>query len=129
MEEISSDFTRLNNLNTGITLGAALWKDKKDSLVITFNGSLNTDNFIGLSDCLLGIVKSDCPYSRIIFDLKGLSYASSAGIGTLVTFMQKAKSKNIDLILCNLNEKVSTVIETLGFASFLTIVPDLNGIE
>ena len=129
MKEIKSEFNKFNEKEMGINLSAETVDNDNQSLVIGFHGSLNTDNSMQISENLLNIIKDGCDFSRIIFDLKELNYISSAGVGTLVTFLQESKGANIELILCNINDKVKTIIETLGFASFFTIVQNLSDIR
>jgi anti-sigma B factor antagonist len=128
MEGITSAFTKLNSLNTGITLEAGSMDGAKKTLVISIKGSLNTDNSIPFSECLASIVEGGCDYPRIVFDLTGLTYASSAGIGAMVSFLQQTKAENVELVLCNVDEKVLGVMETLGFAAFFTIVPGIGDV-
>ena len=124
MDVLLEEFSSLNSKKLGIMLYAQTAGKENDFLVIAFHGSLNTDNSIQLSESLFKIFNIELRFKKIVFDLKKLDYVSSAGIGTLVTFLQKTKSAKIDLILCNVNSKVLTVIETLGFASFFTIIDD-----
>jgi len=126
MDELLTEFSSLNTKKLGIMLYAQTAGKENELLVIAFQGSLNTDNSIQLSESLFKILNIELQFKKIVFDLKELDYVSSAGIGTLVTFLQKTKSAKIDLILCNVNSKVLSVIETLGFASFFNIIDDCH---
>jgi anti-anti-sigma factor len=53
--------------------------------------------------------------SRIVLDLQGLSYISSAGIGALMGLSQRLKKHGGDLVLLQPTPKVYKILDLLGF--------------
>ncbi len=57
---------------------------------------------------------------KMIFDLRGVDYISSAGIRTIVFSHREMEKKN-GLVLRGLNKSVDDVIAMTGFKKMLTI--------
>jgi len=57
-------------------------------------------------------------YDFFIINLKGLSYASSTGIGSLIQIAKSVKLKDKKLKLFNISKSVKNVMSLLGFYSF-----------
>lgn len=53
--------------------------------------------------------------SRIVLDLQGLNYISSAGIGALMSLSQRLKKRDGDLVLLQPTAKVYKILDLLGF--------------
>jgi anti-anti-sigma factor len=58
---------------------------------------------------------------ELIIDLEGLTYASSAGIGILMSVLTVARAAGLAMRLINIGPKVESVIKLLGFESFFII--------
>jgi anti-sigma B factor antagonist len=52
---------------------------------------------------------------RIVVNLSGLAYISSAGLGVFMGFIEDVRSKGGDIKLAELSDKVYRVFELLGF--------------
>ena len=61
---------------------------------------------------------------RIIVDLAGLEYISSAGLGVFMSIIQELENEDIQFILFGMSEKVSEVFEILGLDQLLEIKKD-----
>jgi len=61
---------------------------------------------------------------RLIVDMRGVTYASSAGIGVFIGALAKARQQHGDLLLMNLNPDVREVFELLGLLNMFFIAPD-----
>lgn len=53
--------------------------------------------------------------SKLVIDLRGLNYISSAGIGALMGLSQRLKRHSGDLVLMQPTEKVYKILDLLGF--------------
>ena len=59
--------------------------------------------------------------NKILFDLGGLSYTSSAGIGIFMSSIKMARGYGGDIKLANLQPRVQRVLELLGFTKIFEI--------
>ena len=58
---------------------------------------------------------------KIVLDLQGLSYISSAGIGALMGLSQRLKKSDGDLVLLQPTSKVFKILDLLGFTRIFTL--------
>jgi anti-sigma B factor antagonist len=58
---------------------------------------------------------------RLVIDLQGLSYISSAGIGALMALTQHLRRKDGDLVLLKPNDKVYKILDLLGFTKIFNV--------
>ena len=58
---------------------------------------------------------------KLVFDLKGLEYVSSAGLRVLLS-AQKIMNKQGTMVVTGANEEVKEVFDVTGFSKILTIV-------
>lgn len=66
-------------------------------------------------------------YKKIMVDCSGLNYISSAGLGVFMSYIQELESKEINMVLFSLQEKVFHVFQILGLDQLLKIVDDKTG--
>jgi anti-anti-sigma factor len=59
--------------------------------------------------------------ARLILDMSGVEYLSSAGLRVLLLAMQQAQKVNGKFVLHGLNSRVAEVFEISGFDSILTV--------
>ncbi|MNR95564.1 putative anti-sigma factor antagonist BtrV [compost metagenome] len=64
--------------------------------------------------------------ARIVLDLSGLEYVSSAGLRSILTLAKQVKSGGGSLAIAGLNGLVKDVFEMSGFDSFLPLYSDLD---
>ena len=60
-------------------------------------------------------------HKKILVDLSGLDYISSAGLGVFMSYLQQLEKENIQLIVFGMKEKVLEVFQILGLDQLLTI--------
>jgi len=60
---------------------------------------------------------------NIIVNFKELDYISSAGLGVFMVFIEEVRNNNGDIKLCEMQPKVFTVFDLLGFPMLFEIVP------
>lgn len=63
---------------------------------------------------------------RLILDISGLSYISSAGIGAMMGLARKLSQLGGDLVLLNPTAKVFAILDGLGFTKIFKIASDEN---
>ncbi|MDR0444484.1 MAG: STAS domain-containing protein [Treponema sp.] len=68
----------------------------------------------------------DAGFHKLIFQCESLSYISSTGIGSFTVFLKAVKSQDGDIVLLNIQPKVSEVFQLLGFSQFFSIKNSLN---
>ena len=61
---------------------------------------------------------------KIIVDLTGVEFVSSAGLRILLVAAKKLRSAGGDLGVCGLNETVQEVFDMSGFSTILKVFPD-----
>ncbi|MEO9483363.1 MAG: STAS domain-containing protein [Ekhidna sp.] len=94
--------------------------ENKDGIhFITVNGEIDAGSSIYLDDALKAALEND--EKKIVADLSGLHYISSAGLGVFISHLDEFKLKNIQLALFGINETVKQVFDILGLEKLLTI--------
>ena len=61
---------------------------------------------------------------KIVVDLSGLEYISSAGLGVFMSYISDLESNQAKMALFGMKEKVFQVFQILGLDELLKIVPD-----
>lgn len=60
-------------------------------------------------------------HTRLVVDLSGVDYTSSAGLRALLATVKEARRRGGDLRLADINPNVRKVLELSGFATILKI--------
>ena len=63
---------------------------------------------------------------KIIVDFENLDYISSAGLGVFMSQIEEIRENKGDLKLCNMQHKVYSVFELLGFPMLFEICDNIN---
>ncbi len=63
--------------------------------------------------------------TNLIIDIGGLSYMSSAGLGTLLAFHRKVKDAGRRMIICNPSPMVSGLLDTTGMYGVFQVQPSV----
>lgn len=87
------------------------------TVTLTVSGRLDTATAPELEKELEGCLPGT---EQLIFDLKDLSYTSSAGLRVLLK-AQKAMDKQGSMKLINVNDDVMEVFDITGFLDILTV--------
>lgn len=64
--------------------------------------------------------------TRLVIDMKNLSYISSAGLRGILSMVKLCKSSSGGLFFCNLDPKVKDVFKITGFTNMLPIHETLD---
>jgi anti-anti-sigma factor len=67
------------------------------------------------------LARLDAKPSRLVLDLAGIEYVSSAGLRTVLLAAKRAKSLGCVLSVCNLREPIREVFDLSGFGNVVTI--------
>jgi len=87
-------------------------------LVMVLDGYIDTYNSVYFQKRVQLVIEAG--FIRLIFNCDGLNYVSSTGIGSFITFLKTIKP-NGDVVLFNIQPKVSEVFQLLGFSQFFNI--------
>ena len=68
----------------------------------------------------------DAKPARLVLDLAGVEYVSSAGLRTVLLAAKRAKSVGSALAVCNLRDPIREVFDLSGFANVVTIRASLD---
>lgn len=69
------------------------------------------------------MAKLDGGARRVVIDLAGVDYISSAGLRVLLVAAKRLKPPQGALVLCGLGPSVRTVLELAGFMSLFAVEP------
>ncbi|HET9799671.1 MAG TPA: STAS domain-containing protein [Gemmatimonadaceae bacterium] len=92
--------------------------------VVRITGSVD-----GLTaDALLAALQAqiEAGNTRLIADLSGVSYTSSAGLRALLATVKQARSAGGDFRLASVMPPVHKVLEMSGFTTILKLYPDVE---
>ena len=85
--------------------------------VLTLRGTIETTNASGLEETLSRIVDEHC--YRIVVDLAGVTYISSAGWGIFISEIKRIRRNGGDIKLVAMSPEVREVFELLEFGNIL----------
>jgi anti-anti-sigma factor len=68
----------------------------------------------------------DAGHTRLVVDLAGVDYTSSAGLRALLGSVKEARRRGGDLRLCSIGENVLKVLTLSGFTSIVKHYPDAS---
>ena len=85
--------------------------------VLTLRGTIETTNASGLEETISRIVDDRC--YRIVVDLGGVTYISSAGWGIFISEIQRIRRNGGDIKLAAMAPEVREVFDLLEFGNIL----------
>ncbi len=93
-------------------------------MIIVLTGYIDTYNSTFFLKRMTTLINNG--YINLIFDCKALNYVSSTGIGSFTTLYKSVKEKNGDISLANVQPKVYSVFQLLGFGGFFNVKSSLT---
>jgi len=96
----------------------------KDITVLKVGGFVDTSTSSSLEDSIKGL--HDTKKTKVIIDLAGVEFISSAGWGILVAYLRKMRSAGGDIKLTSMVEKVDNVFKLMEFDSLIDAYPTLD---
>ena len=91
-----------------------------NTVILQLEGDLDASSAIYLDEELEKIITM--PVQRILIDFKDLQYISSTGLGVFVSYMDRLRDRQIQMVLYGMSYKVQNVFAILGIDKLLTIV-------
>lgn len=92
--------------------------------VVAIRGSVDGLTADTLLETLQGYV--DAGHVRLVADLEGVDYTSSAGLRALLATVKQTRQRGGDLRLANINPQVLKVLELSGFTTILKCYDDVD---
>jgi anti-sigma B factor antagonist len=92
---------------------------KPTEAVVTAVGEIDGGTVHRLSEAVEGILLDAPP--RIVLDLEGVTFCDSQGLGTLVTLSQKARMMQSVLVITNVGNYLTRVLDITGLRQVLLI--------
>jgi len=96
---------------------AVVVKDN-DQVVVDIKGRLETANSNSFLNYMAEVIDDAATGCELVLSMEDLYYVSSTGIGAFTTILVNSKKKNIQLYIKDMQPKVKSVFELLGFTSF-----------
>jgi anti-sigma B factor antagonist len=91
-----------------------------DTAVVTFQGSLTLGTALKFADSQVQSAIAD-GVSRVVFDMAGVDYLDSAGLGLLIFVYGTLTQKNGALRLCSVAPRVISLLQITKTDALLTI--------
>jgi anti-sigma B factor antagonist len=98
--------------------------DNKDISILNIRGYLDAHTAPDFEKSLKNLI-SENRY-KIIVDLNGLQYISSAGLGVFMGFVEEIRQNSGDIKICSASPKVFKVFDLLGFPSLYEFYDNSN---
>lgn len=89
---------------------------RKGAAVVTISGRVDSVTAGALEEQLAGIAQEN---NRLVLDMHGVTYLSSAGVRAIVTTLQTAQKAEGGVLLANVSEAVERVLDTVGMLRLL----------
>ena len=89
------------------------------AVVLEAHGRIDSATANILGDALTGVI--DDGHHRIVLDVAGVDYMSSAGLREIVAALKKVRNSSGDLRLARVTERVNDVLELSGLNTILQI--------
>jgi anti-sigma B factor antagonist len=90
--------------------------------VIEIRGVLDAHTFPYFEEMLMNLLNEGTPF--FVLNCEGLDYLSSAGIGVLINVTARVREKRGDLRLAHVQPKIKSIIDIMGFSSFVRVFND-----
>ena len=87
---------------------------------IHVNGEIDAGSSIYLDNALKDAMEME--EKKIVTDLSGLDYISSAGLGVFISHLDEFEIQEIHMTIFGINDTVKQVFDILGLEKLLTIV-------
>ena len=99
----------------GAELSPGVWE-------LRIGGSLDWSNFAKVETAIEEIFKKGC--YKVVVNLKGTKYISSAGFGCFISSLDTAMKNNGDLVFASTPSEIQDVFNILGLSKILRFADD-----
>ena len=91
--------------------------------IAVLKGDIDTKSATPVTDEILPLIE---PNSKIILDMTGVKYMSSAGLRMLLSVFRQSEAKNGKLVLVGLSEDLQDTMSITGFLDFFVTTQTLE---
>jgi len=125
-----SALTGLNDLQEELEISCMLDEGFSPSgVVISLRGVLDQSNTIEFAEAVMDFFNGNWKEHPLFLDLSELQYISSSGIGSFTTVRVQSEHKGSPLYLVDMNVRVRSVFDQLGFSSFFNIIDSIEDVR
>lgn len=97
-------------------------RDVDGVAVLEPSGFINAHTVRQFEEALERLVESG--RFSILLNCKELAYISSAGLGAIMGLIETVRGNGGDILLCELQDGVYAIFDTLGFTQLYKVFPD-----
>lgn len=108
----------------GLSVKIDAYPKKRDIVVLAAKGFIDTTTAPEFEKAFQSVLKDN--KFRIVVDLGGVNYISSAGWGIFISEIKRIRNNKGDLFLAGMNSEVQEVFELLEFHTILKAFPDVD---
>ena len=95
-----------------------------NALVVHATGRLDGTTAAGFESAVLG--RLDAKPTRLVLDLAGVDYVSSAGLRAILLAAKRGKSVGCAVAVCGLRDHIREVFDLSGFGTVVAIHPTVQ---
>lgn len=96
-------------------------RDAGGASVVEPSGFINAHTVRQFEGALENLVQAG--RYTILLNCRELNYISSAGLGAIMGLIETVRENKGDILLCNLQENVFAIFDTLGFTQLYRVFP------
>jgi anti-sigma B factor antagonist len=96
--------------------------NSQDIPVLKVNGRVDSETAPDLDNALVAVLNEN--KNKVVLDLQGVDYLSSAGLRTLVKALKDAQKSGGDLYLASVSEPVDVILRTVGMLQMFKMFPN-----
>lgn len=105
-----------------ITIGMEISTQEINGVhVVAITGDIDASTAPEVQDKVLPLVDDG---SKLLLDMSGVPYMSSAGLRALLSLYRQASAKNAALVLVGLSEEITDTMTVTGFLDFFATAPN-----
>ena len=93
-------------------------KESSQVTVVDVSGVIDTGTTLLLDERLSSLIRGE--NYKIVVNLAGVTYVSSAGWGLFISLLQKTRDHHGDIKLINMTQEVSNVFNMLAFSNLIS---------
>lgn len=94
---------------------------RQDISIMKVRGRVDSETAPELDEALVGLLQQE--RNKIVLNLHGVEYMSSAGLRAMVKAYQAAKKSGGDLRLAAVSDPVEVILRTVGMMQMLQMYP------
>jgi anti-sigma B factor antagonist len=98
-------------------------KTEQDVTVVEISGDIDANTAPTVSENVLPLAT---PGSKILMDMTGVPYMSSAGLRALLSLYRQTQAKDGKLVLVGLSEELQDTMSVTGFLDFFTTAENVD---